>query len=123
MDSMIKGFWQATTLVCGNHADGDKEIVMALQQGSLSVFYACPMYHAENRAEDDCMCANRISLKEFEGMLNHLFTVLERADENSTVLNLTNYTWKKRGIEFKVLEYTPQNVKVSVLNIKEAAKT
>ncbi|MDR0286478.1 MAG: hypothetical protein LBI03_02040 [Clostridiales bacterium] len=115
--SMIKGFWQTTTLVCANHS-GTEEVIMELQQGPKTLFYACPKCNPENRSEGECACNNRITLKEFEGMLNQIFTVLEKADENSTVLNLTNYTWKKRMLEFKVLEHTAKEMKIQVLNRK-----
>ena len=117
MESMIKGFWQTTVLVCANHPGGD-EVVMTLQQGPKNLFYACPKYHPENRSESECACANRISLKEFEGMLGKIFTVLEKADESNTVLNLANYSWKNRGVAFKVLSHTNMEMKISVLSPK-----
>lgn len=113
--SMIRGFWQTTTLVCGNHP-GRKEVVMTLQQGPKNLFYACPKYHPENRSEDENPCANRISLKEFERMLDKIFDVLEKADENGVVMNLANYTWTYRGVDFKVLSHTTKDMKVSALN-------
>ena len=116
MESMIKGFWQTTTLVCGNHSEED--IVMILQQGSKNLFYVCSKYHSENHSEGECTCLNRISLKEFEGMLSQIFTVLEKADESGIVLNLANYSWKKRGLEFKVLAHTNNEIKISVMNRK-----
>jgi len=117
MESMIKGFWQTTILVCANHPD-DQEIVMTLQQGPKNLFYACPKYHAENRTEGEQTCANQITLKEFENMLDKIFTVLEKADENNTVMNLANYSWKARGAQFKVLSHTNVDTKISVLSTK-----
>jgi len=117
MESMIRGFWQTTALVCANHNDGN-EVVMLLKQGPKNLFYACPKYEPENRSGDECACVNRISLKEFEGMLNKIFSVLEKADENGTVLNLTNFSWKSRMLEFKVLAHTNTEMKVQVLNRK-----
>jgi len=112
---MITGFWQETTLVCGGHPNVE-EVVMTLQQVGKSLYYTCPKHTPENCIEGESPCANRISLKEFEGMLNEIFATLEAADAASTVLNLTNYRWKKRGLEFKVLSHTSRNVKVSVVN-------
>jgi len=117
MNSMIKGFWQTTTLVCANQ-HGDQEVVMTIQQGPKNMFYACPKYHPENRSEGECSCANRISIKEYETMLSKIFTVLEKADESNTVLNLANFAWKNRGIEFKVILHTNTDMKISVLNPK-----
>jgi len=117
MESMIRGFWQTTTLVCANHPGGE-EVVMTLQQGPKNLFYACPKYHPENRSEGECACANRISLKEFEKMLDRIFAVLEKADESNTVMNLTNYSWKKLMLEYKILSHTSAEMKVQVLNRK-----
>ena len=115
MESMIRGFWQTTTLVCANHTGGE-EVVMTLQQGPKNLFYACPKYHPENRSGDDVTCTNRISLKEFESMLDHIFGVLEKADEDNIVINLTNYAWKKRMLEFKVLAHSTAEMKIQALN-------
>ena len=117
MESMIKGFWQTTILVCANHPDG-KEVVMSLKQGPKNLFYACPKYEPDNRTGDECACANRISLKEFENMLGKIFDVLEKADESNTVMNLANYSWKARGVQFKVLSHTNTDIKISVLSPK-----
>lgn len=112
---MITGFWRETILVCGGHPDGE-DVVMTLEQIGKTLYYTCPRHNPENLAIGELPCVNRISLKEFEGMLNEIFATLEAADEAATVLNLTNYQWKKLGLEFKVLVHTNQNIKVSVVN-------
>jgi len=112
---MITNFWQETALVCGNHASDD-EVLMTLKQIGKSLYYICPKHDPENRSEDETACANRITLKEFEKMLDEIFAALEAADAASTVLNLTNYQWKRRGLEFKVLAHTNKSIKISVVN-------
>ena len=107
MERMIKGFWRDTTLVCANHPDDDKP-VMTIQQELKTMYYTC----------SESSCLNRIHLKEFEGMLNKIFAVLEEADKNNIVMNLTNYTWATRGIRYKILAHANTEVKVSVLNSK-----
>lgn len=116
--AMIKGIWQSVTLLCGNNHPPGKEPVMTLQQGSSSLFYACPHYFAENRSEGDFPCCNRVSLKDFEGMLDEIFKVLTKADETNTVLNLTNYTWQKRGVIFKVVFHNEREIRIQALNRK-----
>lgn len=117
---LIKGFWETTTLICGNHPE--EEVEMTLSSGPTSLFYACPKYDADKRNAGDPPCFNRISLKEFEGMLDDLFELLTGDDSASTVLNLTNHTWTRKGIEYKVLLHTDKQIKIRALNRRAAAR-
>ena len=119
MKGLIKGFWETATLICGNHPD--EEVEMTIKEGPTSLFYACPRYDADKRPSGDSPCLNRISLKEFEGMLDDLFELLTGGDTN-TVLNLTNHSWTRKGIEYKVLLHTEKQIKIQVLNRRTASK-
>ena len=119
MKGIIKGFWETTMLVCGNHPD--EEVEMAIRSGPTSLFYACPKYDADKRKQGETPCFNRISLKEFEGMLDDLFELLTDDDSASTVLNLKNHTWTRKGIEYKVLQHTDKQIKVQVINRRSIA--
>ena len=114
MKGLIKGFWETTTLVCGNHTD--EEVEMTLKSGPSSLFYACPKYEPDKRKSDETPCFNRLSLKEFEGMLDDLFEILTNDENGSSVLNLANHTWTRKGIEYKVLQHTDKQIKIQVLN-------
>lgn len=119
MKGLIKGFWETATLICGNHPD--EELEMTIKVGPTSLFYTCPRYAADKRSGGEPPCLNRISLKEFEGMLDDLFDLLTEDDAN-TVLNLTNHSWKRRGIEYKVLLHTEKQIKIQVLNRRTALR-
>lgn len=119
MKGLIKGFWETVTLICGNHSD--EEVEMVLKNGPSSLFYACPRYDADKRETGEAPCFNRISLKEFEGMLDELFELLA-GDNMVTVLNLTNYTWRKKGVEYRVLLHTEKQIKIRVVNLRAVAR-
>lgn len=120
MKGLIKGFWETVTLICGNHPG--EEVEMELKSGSTSLFYACPRYDADKRPSGEPPCLNRISLKEFERMLDDLFELLTGDDAVSTVLNLTNHSWRRKGIEYRVLFHTEKQIKIQVLNCRTATK-
>jgi len=118
MESMIKG-WHTPILICANHSDG-QEFVMTLQQSPKRLFFACPKRHRWNRSVGECACKNRITLKQYENMLDKISAALEKAGEDNTLLNLTNYSWEACGVQFKVLSHTEVDMKISVLSPKGA---
>lgn len=119
--SMIKGSWATTRVVCGNHGE-DLSIDMIIESGPHSMFYACPKYRPENREKCERACFNRINFVEYENMLTHIADMLVEADENGTVFDLTNHSWEKKGIEYKVISHSSKEMVVSVLNKKALSK-
>lgn len=119
--AMLKGAWKYVKVICGNHGDNN-EIDMEIQQGPHSLFYACPHYSAENRAEGEPPCLNRINLIEYENMLSTLAGVMVEAEENGQIFNLKNYRWEKKGISYQVLSHTEEVLIVKVLNKKALMK-
>lgn len=122
MSAIIKGLWQTAILICGNHPDCEDEVKMELKQGSTSLFYACPKYDPDKRGITEKPCLNRISLKEFEAMLEHVFELMTAADKNNTVLNLAHHIWSRRGVEYKILSHTNGEIRIQVLNRRALAK-
>lgn len=120
MKGLIKGFWETATLICGNHPG--EEVEMTVKSGPTSLFYACPRYDADKRPSGEPPCLNRISLKEFEGMLDDIFELLTGDDAVSTLLNLTNHSWTRKGIEYKVLLHTDKQIRIQVLNRRSAMR-
>lgn len=115
MPYMITGSWGDTKLMCGNH---EKPVEMVIQQGPHSLFYACPKYFGENREAGEHICANRLNLVEFDKMLDHINALLcEEAAVNNAIC-LTNYSWKSRGVEYKILSHTSSGIVVQCLNRK-----
>lgn len=111
---MIKNIWKNVDVVCGNHKDNNK-IRLVPTQGKDSMFYACPKYRQENRESDERACPNRITLKDYEAMINHVSGLIE---ENAGFINLTNHSWNSKGIEFRVLKHNGDYIRISMLNKK-----
>lgn len=111
---MVRGIWKNIDVVCGNHPDNQK-IRLVPTQGKDSMFYACPKYRQENREENERACPNRITLKDYEAMVNHISGLIE---ENGGFINLTNHTWTSKSIEFRVLKHNDDYIRISMLNKK-----
>lgn len=114
-------------LFCACHAE---PVEMSVHEGSQyaafngssgSVFYSCPKYYEDNRSEGEKPCFNRLSLTEYEGLIEDLASVL---NENSAdQINLTGYRYRnKKGTDFQVLKHDIHHVDVSVLNNRALKK-
>ena len=112
---IITGSWSDVTLLCGN---GHSEpVTMTIQQGPLSLFYACPKYHAENREVNERACNNRLSIEDFTKMLEHLHDMIIEAELRDERLQLTNFEWKDRkGTQYKVIRHDIDKLVISVYN-------
>lgn len=132
---MIINLWTKVRLYCGNHPDTDEKTEMrpheapsgnmarSLYGSQLNMFYACPKYYQENRADGEKLCRNHISTKEFEGMLNHLAGILEKGEEYGGTINLVGEEWSSRqGVKFKVVKHTSNHIDVKCLNSKSLWK-
>lgn len=138
----INSKWNDVTLLCGNHSE--EEHIEAIFTSGQSVFYACPHFYPKEirsavlavKAGDDTSsislseyekqintaseprCFNRLSLYEYEKMLNHLSSEIAEAEFDGTVLNLTNYKFKLRGVEYTVIKHDGRNLVVKYINKK-----
>ena len=111
----LESFWQNVTPVCGCH---NERVEMTIQQGPLSLFYACPKYHPENREPGERACNNRINLVDYQKMIEKLMNEIAEADFEMRSVDLTNFSWKSKGIEFKVLEHEGDKAVVEIKNLK-----
>lgn len=118
-------------LFCGNHNDTNELIMMALHESAsgstsaalygqqLNMFYSCPKYYPKNRKPDEKCCRNHISIKEYEGMLNHLAKIMEECEAGGGTMDLVGERWKsKQGVEFCVFRHTENHIDVKCLNVK-----
>ena len=115
--SVLKGSWKYVQVVCGNHGD-QNDIIMTIQQGPHSLFYACPKYFPDNREPEEPPCVNRINLIDYEKMLSYIADVMVNAERNGEICNLTNYKWEKNGIQFMVLSHTDEKLIIKMFNKK-----
>lgn len=116
---MYLNSWNSVKLVCGNHGD-DYSHEMKIKEYTASkhdtAFYSCPEYISIYQGKEGRSCNNRLSVRDFEKMLNHLTSM---AYDGVEEVNLTGYHWRtKNGIEFRVLSQENDQFVVSVRNIR-----
>lgn len=99
---------------CGNDHDDDQKL--EIQNGMYQIFYACPKYHIENRNPEERACNNRISVDDYENMITEISRLLEDAETSGQKINLKNYKWTKKNIEFIVKEHTNDKIKIYMRN-------
>ena len=111
---MIKNIRKIIKVYCGNDHDELQEL--QLGDGIYQMFFACPRYHIENRDPNERACNNRISIDDYENMVTYISKLIEDAEMNGQVINLKNYKWTKKNIEFKIIEHTKNSIKVLMKN-------
>lgn len=118
---MIKDSWKNITLVCGNHGD-DYSHEMYLKQGPESLFYACPEYKSiyGKYNLDDRSCNNRLTLVDFERMLEQLNKVAYSNLIEQTPME--GYSFKLNGVSYKVIKHEKGKFTVAMLNKRAIAK-
>ena len=122
---MLTNFWSRVRIFCGNHEDSTTIMMIphspasgnvsaSLYGNQTNMFYACPKYYPENRSEDEKPCRNHISLKEFEGVVNHLAELIDDG-----VVDIVGERWKsKQGVEYCVIRQDDTYFDVLCLNRK-----
>lgn len=108
--------WQNIIPICGNHKG--ERIEMTVNSGPHSMFYSCPKYYPQNRTKDERACSNRINLIEYEAMVDHIHGLIAEADVSGGNIDLTNHSWSRKGIDYRVLEHKGDKVYVEILNRK-----
>lgn len=111
---MIKNIWNMIEVYCGNNHKEEQK--MEIQNGMYQMFYACPKYHIENRNPEERACNNRISMDDYEYMVSTISKLLEEAEMNNSSINLKNYKWTKKNIEYVITEHTNDKIKVYMRN-------
>jgi hypothetical protein len=117
---MIKNFWQFTNFYCLNH---EKPISMKTMKGD-SVFYACPHYmiedekHPDGHKKDEKMCTNRISFTGATAVIDKFMKIVDDDTADGIVMDYTGMTFKYNGIDVRILKYSPNDVRIGILNKK-----
>lgn len=118
---MILNLGKMVHVYCGNHGD-DNSVELMSHEGApgMDMFYSCPKYYDENRKPGERACSNRLTIPEYERMLNHISEILESVESAGNSIDLTNHTWKDkvRGYEFKILKHNKSRINVSVKNVR-----
>lgn len=113
---MIKNLWKNTTFYCGH--GHEMPIEMYYKDGPLSMFYACPKYYPENRTKNERACSNRLNFVDAEAIIEKFSAIIEEKEADNTFFDFTNFSFKYRSIEVKVLEYSLDSVKLQIINRK-----
>lgn len=95
---------------------------MQLKQGPHSLFYSCPEYRSifgENHKGRSCN--NRLTLVDFENMLNYLMD-LANGEDGMFETNISGHKWDKNGVHYEVLEHVNGKFTVLMLNHKAISK-
>lgn len=108
--------WKYIKPKCGCH--GENKIDMVIQEGPASLFYACPKYHPENREPGERACNNRLNLIEYQKMVEKLTGMIAEADCEGGTVDLTNFHWSAKGVEYNVLEHKGDHITVEIKNIR-----
>ncbi len=109
---------QSIRIFCGNHGD-DFSIEMTPHEGAegQDMFYSCPKYYPENRTGNERPCGNRISLNEYNQMVEYISKRIEEADMAYQTLDLTGHKWlSKRGVAYMVIRHSMKHIDILVYN-------
>lgn len=117
-NTFITGYWGTVKFICGNHPDDYGQFMELEASGTHSYVYTCPKSKIKNRTDDEAICNNKISLYEYEKAIEHISEQIIRAEEDDQQIVLTNHTWKKKTITFKIIKHTDNEIIVSVLDEK-----
>lgn len=115
---MIKNFWMFTNFYCMNH---EEPIPMKVKEGD-SAFYACPHYmlkdenHPDGHKDDEKMCNNRLSFTRAASIMDRFMKVVDKDTEEGMVVDYTGMTFKYDGISVRILKYSPNDVRIGVIN-------
>ena len=112
---MIKNLWKNTKFCCGYRHD---PVEMIFNDRGETLFYSCPKYYPENRTSEEQACPMRLNTVDAEAIIGMLSDKIESDIKKGIDMNYTGYTFKYRQIEVEVLEYSPDKIRVQILNKK-----
>ncbi len=110
---IIKNIWNKITIYCGCHAE---PVEMVANTKGSTLFYSCPKYYEQNRSPNEHACANRIKLDDYQAAVEHLCSRIAENEANNSIEDLTGYRWSRRGIDFRVIKYTNDDIHIMVAN-------
>ena len=113
---MIKNLWKNTTFCCGYRHE--HPVDMIFNERGESLFYSCPKYYPENRKPGEQACPMRMNTVDAEGILEQFSTIIEIDMENGIEKDYKNFKFKYKTIEVTILEYSPEKIKIQILNKK-----
>ncbi len=99
----ITNFWESTTICCIKH---DTPVDLEITNHSKGPYYECPE------------CHSKVSIYDFEKMLNHFQNLIVKAYSIGEEPDITNSTWTQKKNFYKVLSYKDEKMRVGA-NLNE----
>lgn len=99
----ISDMWKNIIPLCGNH---DTEVIMVEKEIPGSMFYACPKYYEENRTGDEDPCMNRISMDDYQNMVEKITDEVAKQILQFQTPDVTGMRWTRNGIYYEVISHT-----------------
>ena len=109
---MVTGLWEKTEVYCDLH-DAPKKMELVMKNGV--VFYQCTL--GKDEKEGAALCNNKLSLKDFEKMLDYISDMMCEAIKNNEEPNLKNTVFRIGKIRYKIFEHHDK-IKVIVHDIR-----
>lgn len=113
---MIKNLWKNTCFCCGYRHETPVE--MMFNDRGESLFYSCPKYYPQNRTPEEQACPNRMTTIDAEGIINKFSEIIENDLANNKDVNYTGFMFKYKTIDVKIINYSPDKIKIQVINKK-----
>ena len=120
---MITNIGSNRSVFCCMHRHSDP-IPMVIKEGN-NQFYACPKYMLKDSNHPDGYdpefehaCNNRLSFDEAGDVIMKVSEIMEEAYNNGEFTDWTNFSFKVKNIQAKVLKYTDKKIEFGVVNTK-----
>lgn len=112
--AVIKNLWNMTKFYCGHGHEIPVEMIF---KNGTTLFYSCPRYYVDNiNRPGERSCTNRLSFDDAEQIILKISDKILEYENRGEKADITNYSFKYRNIEVKVLKYTEMEMRVQILN-------
>lgn len=107
--------WSTAKIVCGNH-EGPDYPTMKLEGGQYLLYYQCTCFDYSGKYGN--VCKNRISLTDYESILDKLSMAMNDTEAPEEFLNLTNFRWHHKTLSCEVVKHSTSETVIKVVNEK-----
>lgn len=110
---IVKNIWEKVKIYCGCH---DELVELTPNTKGSTLFYSCPKYYGANRAPNEKACTNRISMDDYQALVEHIGDILYENEVKRISENLTGHKWKRRNIEYEIIREENNFFYVKIIN-------
>lgn len=115
---IIKNLWNNIEIVCGCH---EEKVLLQPNENGSTLFYSCPKYYSANRKEGEKACSNRISMNDYQALVEYIGGKLADAELRNEREHLEGFHWKKRNIEYTIEKHDMESNHFIVRVVNRAA--